>query len=1804
MKLRGFRIELGEIEAALNHQPGIESTVVLVREDEPDDKRLVAYLVPSAVLSVNVDEIRNELLEILPAFMVPSAFVILDELPLTQNGKVDTNALPVPDIERQIEEKYTAPRSDVESDIAEIWKQVLKLKQVGMHDNFFSLGGNSLLLAQVHEKVQQALNNKFSIIELFRYPSISTLASHLSGEAPITVNKSPEQRRQLPVPGNRQQNEPIAIIGMSGRFPGADNIETFWENIRNGEESINFYSEEELRQAGINESLLLDPDFVKAAATIKDAEMFDASFFGFTPRESKLMDPQHRVFLESAWHALENAGIDSQRCDAAIGVFAGTNLANYQFFYFNEKEFTTASAFDKRLSSDSSFLATRIAYKLNLKGPAITIQTACSTSLVAISVACQHLTTYQCDVALAGASTVQAPRKSGYLFQPHGINSPDGHCRVFDEKAKGTIGGEGVATVVLKRLKEALADGDTIHAVIKGWALNNDGDAKVGFTAPSIDGQAEVIEMAQALAGVSADSIGYIEAHGTGTELGDPIEVAALTQAFSATTDNRNFCALGSIKANIGHLDATAGIAGLIKATLILKHKQIPPLVHYQKPNPKLKLDMSPFYISAQLEDWGQQNTPRRAGISSFGIGGTNAHVVLEESPDIAEANPSRSHQLLLVSAKNKAQCDQALENLARWIKNHPEQALSDIAYTLQTGRRQFAVTACCVVASHADAVAALPQAETGHVLQVELSTEKPDIAFMFPGQGNQYLSMGLDLYRTEAVFREIVDDCSETLKADFAYDLREILYPAQEQDETLAAEKLSRTEYAQPALFVIEYAMAKLLMTWGIQPQAFIGHSIGEYVAATLAGVFTLDAALKLVAHRGRLMQSAKTGSMAVIPLSAEKLRERLPDDLSIAVINEPAMCVVSGVSASVNCFVETCEKENMRCYPLHTSHAFHSVMMDEILDDFSKVVASVDFSSPQIPFLSNVTGDWITEQQAIDAQYWVSHIRQAVLFNDGLQTLLKQPSRLLYEVGPGNSLSSVAQSHPERSAKQMVLTTMRHPRESRNDLEVLLEGLGQIWGAGVGLNWSAFYQNEDRLKVPLPGYPFERKAFWIQPSVKQANSVAAQSKTYKKEKNISDWFYVPSWQRQPAISAVVQAHVEQINNVSEAVSCQQAVQQQAVAEKCWLVFVDDNGLADCLITNLQQQGDRVITVKYGDSYVAEPESSHTGLSYTVSGNEVDINQLIQDLSSHSRVIDGVVYLWLYNRVQDKDAAGLELSFYVPLFLVKALNQYVEARAKKPSQKDYAMNIWFVSSGIQQVVGGETLSPVKSLILGVNKVCPQEMPQLQTRCIDFAIEFSVDNSVINRDQHVDFLLAEMNFAEQLDKAENEIAYRGQYRWVKTVEAMPAKQPLAENNEFQFTGNRLRHKGVYLITGGLGGIGRALAEYLAENFQARLILVSRSVLPVRQLWDDWVTEHDEDNNISGKIRFIRAIEGKGAKVINVSCDVADAVAMKTAIDATTANFGNINGVIHSAGVPAGGLIQLKDRQAAAAILAPKVQGALVLESLCEKHSLDFMLLCSSLAAITGGLGQVDYTSANIFLDALAARRQQEGLYTVSVNWDAWAEAGMAVDAEVPADYQRHKQENLEAGILSREGVEIFSRVLNQQYPQIIISTRANLQRGSGFEKNKSAGIDAVKFEQSSGSITTAEERSDNRQIESLPENYVAPRNETESILCDIWQDMFGIDYISVEDNFFDLGGHSLLAVQILSRFNETMDTHISLNDFFDAVTISNLAAQINQNNSSQPGTDTVESTDDMVDALSDEEVARLLAEKGVTLDEQ
>ncbi len=890
----------------------------------------------------------------------------------------------------------------------------------------------------------------------------------------------------------------IAVIGMAARFPGSQNIDEFWQNLRDGVESVSFFSDQELVAAGIDPSILRNPAYVKARAILPDIEWFDAAFFNITSREAEMIDPQHRFFLECAWEALENAGYNPETYPDAIGVYGGSHSNSYLWsnLYANPDFIETCDAIQLSLTSAVDFLTTRVSYKLNLRGPSVNISTACSTSLVAVHLACQGLLSGSCDLALAGGVLIITPHKAGHPYQEGGTFSPDGHCRAFDANAKGMVGGNGVGIVVLKRLEEAIADRDCILAVIKGSAINNDGALKIGYTAPSVDGQAQVIRAAQLMAEVDPETITYVEAHGTGTPLGDPIEIAALTQAFRATTQKKGFCAIGSVKTNFGHLDAAAGVAGLIKTVLALKHGRLPPSLHFERPNPKIDFENSPFYVNARLSEWKTNGFPRRAGVSSFGMGGTNAHVVLEQAPRRKALDNSRPWQLLLLAARSSSALDTTTMNLAHHIEQHPDVCLPDVAYTLQVGRKAFdhrRAVVCRDLA--ADAVNALETLDTQRVLTRSQALENRPVVFMFSGQGAQYVNMGLELYQVEPVVREQIDRCAAILEPHLGLDLRTVLYPGAEQSADKAAQQLKQTSITQPALFVVEYALAQLWMTWGIRPRAMIGHSIGEFVAACLAGVFSLQEALALVAARGQLMQAMPGGAMLAISLSEHDVLPLLDPRLSLAVINAPSRCVISGPTDAVEALERRLEEKGVACRLLHTSHAFHSAMMGPILAPFVERVRQVNLKPPQLPYVSNVTGTWITAAEATDPEYWARHLHQTVRFADGLQTLAQEPRRVLLEVGPGQTLCALAKQQPDWSPGQWALPTLHHPKDQQSDVAFLLKTLGQLWLAGLEIDWGGFYAGECRQRVPLPTYPFERKRYWIEPARKEEHPVVPTS-------------------------------------------------------------------------------------------------------------------------------------------------------------------------------------------------------------------------------------------------------------------------------------------------------------------------------------------------------------------------------------------------------------------------------------------------------------------------------------------------------------------------------------------------------------------------------------------------------------------------------------------------------------------------------------------------------------------------------------
>jgi natural product biosynthesis luciferase-like monooxygenase protein len=1349
----------------------------------------------------------------------------------------------------------------------------------------------------------------------------------------------------------------VAIIGMSGSFPRAKALGEFWRNLRDGVEAISFFTDEELLAEGLDRATLADPGYVKAKGFLEDIELFDASFFGITPREAEMTDPQQRFFLECAWAALESAGYDSEQYRGAIGLFGGASLNSYLVLNLLSGAglVDASNILQSSIPNRTDHLTTRVAYKLNLKGPAVTVQTACSTSLVAVHLACQSLLSYECDMALAGGVTISIPKKSGYFYQEGGVLSPDGHCRAFDHRAGGTVVGNGVGVVVLKRLADARDDGDEIQAVIKGSAINNDGSAKIGYTAPSVEGQSEVIATALEMAGVGPEMISYIEAHGTGTKLGDPMEIATLQRVFRARTDKKNFCAVGSVKTNIGHLDVASGVAGLIKTTLALKHRKLPPSLNFERPNPEIDFTDSPFYLNTRLAEWKSDDGPRRAGVSSFGIGGTNAHVVLEEAPPAESGGESRPSQLLVLSARTATALEAATANLAAYLKQNPQVKLADVAYTLKVGRRAFNDRRVLVCRSTAEAVEALESLDPRRVVAGLQEPKKRPVVFMFPGQGAQYVGMARELYESEATFRSEVDYCSERLASHLGLDLREVLFPPAEKAEGGAA-RLKQTFITQPALFVIEYALAKLWMEWGVKPQAMIGHSIGEYVAACLAGVFTLDDALAVVAARGRLMQSAELGAMTAVPLPEREVLALLGPELSLASVNAPSQCVVAGTDAAVAEFEARAASRGVACRRLQTSHAFHSHMMEPILGAFRSEVEKVRLSAPNLAYVSNLTGAWATAEEATDPGYWVKHLRHAVRFGDGVAGLFKEPDSILLEVGPGRTLMTIARWHPSKGAGHAVLTTLPHPEERVSDVSFVLESLGRLWLAGVDVNWSNFYARESRRRVSLPTYPFERKRYWIEPQ-KQAGSRGAPAGSLRKKADIADWFYVPSWK-----SSVPRVNFE--------------ARGAKESHPSWLVFHDAGQVGAQLVRSIEQLGCEVTVVIAGEAFAARGEREFT----IRPRHREDYDAVLKRLSERGKWPTDIVHLWNASPGDESQAlaAGVgdvqSLGFYSLLALAQALGERGEAGALRLS---------ILTSDMQRVTGDESLCPEKALVTGPLRVVPQELKHVGTRSIDITHQAQPQERV----KLVELLLGEL----LSDAPESVVAYRHNLRWTQTFEPHRLESTTPAHT-------RLRPRGVYLITGGMGGIGQVLAEHLARTVQARLVLVGRSTFPARERWRRWIATHEEQDETSRKIRRIQELEALGARVEVFSADVSDREEMGRVLTQAREQFGPVNGVIHAAGVAGGGMIQLKTEEKAAAILAPKVEGAKVLGELFEKDELDFMLLCSSRSSILGGFGQIDYCAANAFLDAFAHDyANRNGTFTLSVDWDGWQSVGMLVN---------------------------------------------------------------------------------------------------------------------------------------------------------------------------------------------------------------
>jgi acyl transferase domain-containing protein/acyl carrier protein len=1510
------------------------------------------------------------------------------------------------------------------------------------------------------------------------------------------------------------REEPIAVIGMGCRFPGARDPEAFWRLLRDGVDAITEVPPDRWDLAS-----LYDPDpeapgkmYTRWGGFLEDVDRFDASFFGLTPAEAANMDPQHRLLLEVAWEALESAGQSPDSLmGSATGIFVGISNNDYSNLLHAGGDATRINAY---LGTGTVFSAAagRLSYLLGLQGPSLTLDTACSSSLVTVHLACQSLRQRESDLALAGGvNLILTPETTIYSCRIK-VMAADGRCKSFDASADGYVRGEGCGLVVLKRLSDALAAGDPVLAVLRGSAVNQDGRSG-GLTAPNGLAQQALIRRALDNAGLDPAQIDYVEAHGSATPLGDPIEAQALGAVLARGRSTA--LPIGSVKSNVGHLESAAGIAGLIKVVLALGHRQIPPSLHFRNPNPHISFDRLSLRVQRELAPWPDGSGPARAGVSSFGFVGTNAHVVVEEAPAREPSGPSRPWQLLLLSARTATALDAAAARLAEHLEGHPDLVLADAAYTLQVGRRGLGYRRALVCRSREDAIEALAQPTAGCVHTSFSEAGQRPVVFMFPGLGDHYAGMAAGLYRDEPVFRQAFDRCSELLRPHLGLDLGELLYAAGAAEEAgglsfrellrrggadaaAGDPRLRETWLAQPAVFAVEHALAQLLIAWGVRPQAMIGYSLGEYVAACLAGVLSLEDALFLVARRARLISDLPAGAMLAVALPEGEVAPLAGGDASLAAANGPALSVWAGPLAAIETLERRLAERGVAASRLQTSHAFHSRMMDPIAGALNDLTRTVRLAPPRIPYLSNVTGAWITAEEATDPSYWARHMCGVVRFGDGLAELLGQAERILLEVGPGQSLVAFARQHPawDGDARRLALPALRHEFLREPDTAFLLGAVGRLWLAGAEIDWEALQTGERRRRIPLPTYPFERESHWFDRG--DGFREAARPASGGKQPDVADWSYLPVWK--PSLTPAA---------------------PPAGGARSWLVLVDERGLGRRVADRLREDGQRVTVIAAGarfrrvaaDEYVLDPRSPE------------DFVALLGSLEAPP---ERAVHLWSLSADVAKLSGPellddvLDLGFYGLLSLAKAVGR---------TNLTAPLGIWVVSDQMQKVHGMEELRPEAATLLGPCKVIPQEYLNVTCHSVDIVL---AGRGSWQEERLVRQLAAELVAAP----ADLVVAYRGADRWVQGFE--PARLPASSERPA-----RLRERGVYLITGGLGGIGLTLAERLAERVQARIALLGRSALPPREAWGSWLDTHPEDDAASRRIRRLQAIEARGAEVLVLAADVGSEEEMTRAVSSVYQRFGTLHGVVHAAGITSPDAfvpVQETGREECERHFLSKIRGLYALEKVLRGRDLDFWLLQSSLSTVLGGLGFVAYVAANAFMDAFAHRQNQAGpVPWLTVDWDLWLgdDGGASGFGATIAQFTMSRE----------EGLEVTERILALDAgAQVVISTGdlgARIAQWVELRSSHGAG-----------------ERGPAHARPQLANPYAAPASDMERAVAGIWQDVLGIDQVGRHDDFFELGGHSLIATQIFSRLRESFRVELPMRSLFEAPTVAGLSGTI------------------------------------------
>lgn len=1773
VKLRGYSVVPAAVESVLRGHDDVAAAAITTLDDEEtgSPEHLVAYVVPSsghvltdaAAYEDLVRRLREHLKARVAHYAVPSFLVLLDALPLAGTGKLNRRALPDPRSRRrasgatagqvagsgaaaatgggvEVEARAGAIGAEgagaVRRAVVDVLAEVLGVPDVGLDDNFFDLGGHSLAAAQVCARLRSDHGLEVSVVDVFEHPTARLLATSLGdvGDSPWEAEATGST--QAAEATTRGPGGPIAVVGMACRFPGAPDVDTFWDNLTGGVRAIRELTTEELLESGVPADLLADPSYRRVGALVEGAGDFEPGFWGVSRKEALLMDPQQRLFLECCWQALEHAGQAPRSDGERTGVFGGVFLPTYLLHHLRGGGLLDPrdpmEAHLTEIGNDKDYVTTRVSHLLDLGGPSVAVQTSCSTSLVAVAEACAALQAGRCDTALAGASSLTFPQ-GGYVYAEGHVSSEDGHCRPFDAHASGTILGDGVGVVVLKRLADAEAAGDPILAVVTGHATNNDGALKAGYSAPSVQGQARVVAAAQDMAGVDADTITYVECHGTGTLVGDPIEVRGLTQVFRRHTDRTGYCAIGSVKGGIGHSNIAAGMAGFIKTVLALRHGVIPPVVDHETPNPALELETSPFYVATELQEWERPSeAPRRAGVSCFGIGGTNAHLVLEEydpalpgdddvdgagrgraaaggagvsngrddadgaaSSDVPTAGP----QLVALSARTPASVQGAALALADALDRDGDLAAADVAWTLATGRERFAHRAAVSGASVADLVSALRGLRAPSEATVVVDPdETPEVVFAFPGQGSQYPGMGRGLEAEVPAFRAAYDECAAILAEDHDLDLRAVALDAEDGPDAPPAP----ATHLQPALFALEYALARTLLAWGIRPTALVGHSLGEYVAATIAGVLDLRDALALVQTRAAAMEAAGEGAMLAVKGEEARVAPFVADEstVEVAVVNSPRDVVVSGEPEAVARVAARLEEAGIATQRVRTTRAFHSPMMEAAAAAVAERAASVRLHPPRIPLVSNLTGTWLTDEQALDPGYWGRHLRGQVRFADDIATLLQRSPVAVLEVGPGRTVSGVvtamAADHAASSGTTPPAAVQlgRHPMQTTlGDAQVLLDGIGRLWATGVEPDWAAMVTSQAGRaprRISLPGYVFDRQRIMPEPADGGLGAVSAAASTADVRLPEQEWTWLPSWRRtlapQPAASGPRRdRHAPGPDPDS------------GHAAHRWLLLAGDpesspraEALAAAVAEGLRENGELVVATRgSGDGSLASDADA-----VTVSADADSLTRLLTTLTEQGRAPERIVSLWPAST--DVEDPGLPEGFRDAAHLATALTR---VGGTEP------VHVWTVTERAVQV-DDEDVDPLRATVLGPALVVAQENPHVTSRVLD------VDPARLADPRAAAVTILGECLPATPDDA-SIVAWRGRRRWVPTYE--PAAVPTAPS--------RLRADGVYLVTGGLGRIGRVLTDHL-RGLGARVVVTTRGEVP---------------EDVADGVTVLR-------------CDPAREGDLGDAFAETLSRHGRLDGVFHAAGLADLTYLGDLDDDLLRAELAPKVLGlqrldAAVAGLAAQGRAPEFVVLFSSIAGTLGGLAMAAYMAANRCLDTFAqADPRRHGVDWVCIAFDDW---DFEYGKEQTAAYAATGADRF--AMSTQEGLALLDRLVAMPEPTpLLVSTRPLEPRLERWVR-QSVEADEAGTGEGVGAGAGAGESG-------------GSGDDTITRLLAIYEQVLGVSGIGPDDDFFALGGDSLLAAQTLARLRTGLGITggVQLQDVFTHPTPARLAAHL------------------------------------------